>query len=71
MIKFKKPESLDGAKLRDELNAAGVVISYEMESVADDGEGNLYLDINENDVATATLIVSNHSGGTLTNQGGN
>lgn len=62
MIKFRKPESLDGAKLRNELNAAGIVISNEMESVADDGEGNLYLEIDENDIEKALDIVKRHQG---------
>ena len=62
MIKFIKPEKLNGEQLRDELNAVKIKISKKPDSVVDDGQNNLLLDINENDEIKAAEIVAAHIG---------
>ena len=62
MIKFIKPEKLNGEQLRDELNAVKIKISKEPDSVVDDGQNNLLLDINESDEIKAAEIVAAHIG---------
>ena len=70
MISFNKPINLDGAKLIDELIAAGIAIigNDEIAHLGKtppnvDGEGNLWLDIAEADKTKATAIVAAHNGG--------
>jgi hypothetical protein len=65
MIQFIKPENLNGAELRDELNANGVAISDDPFSVKLEGDGSLWLDIAEADKAKATPIVAAHNGTTV------
>jgi hypothetical protein len=62
MIQFTKPTNLNGAELRNELNANGVAISNDPFSVKLEGEGSLWLDIAEVDKAKATPIVAAHNG---------
>jgi hypothetical protein len=64
MIKFDKPQNLNGAELRQELNNIGVQISNEPTSVEVDGDDNLWLDIASEDEAKAKVIVDNHNGTT-------
>jgi len=65
MISFTKPTNLNGIELRDELNAGGVAISYDLDVMVVDGNGNLLLDISESDTAKATPIVATHNGTTV------
>lgn len=65
MIKFSVPTNLNGAELRQELNAAGISISNDNFAVILDDEKNLWLDIAEADKAKATLIVAAHNGTTI------
>jgi hypothetical protein len=62
MILFTKPTNLNGAELRDELNAGGVTISYNPDTVVIDGNGFLLLDIAESDTAKAESIITAHNG---------
>ena len=62
MITFNKPENLNGAQLRDELNAGGVKISNDRNAVCVNGEGKLELDIKINDQVKAAEIVAEHIG---------
>ena len=62
MIQFTKPINLNGAELRNELNANGVAISDDPFSVKLEGDGSLWLDIAEADKAKATPIVAAHNG---------
>ena len=62
MIKFTKPENLNGAELLTELNAGGVVIT---KPPSIDGNNNLWLDIAEANKAKATPIVAAHNGTTV------
>ena len=59
MIKFNKPENLNGTELLNELNAAGIKIT---EPPSIDGNGEMWLDILEKDQATAAPIVAAHNG---------
>jgi hypothetical protein len=65
MIKFTRPEILDGAVLIAELQAAGIKVAADSSKVVAphiDGEGNLLLDIAVKDQAKAAEIVANHKG---------
>jgi hypothetical protein len=62
MISFTKPVNLNGTELRDELNAGGAAISYNLDAMVIDGNGNLLLEIDQKDVAKATPIVAAHNG---------
>jgi len=59
MIKFNKPENLNGAELLAELNAAGVEITNPPEI---DGAGDFWLDIEAKDQTKAESIVAAHNG---------
>ncbi len=59
MIKFDKPENLNGAELILELKSAGITINQSPEI---DGEGNFWLHVSEEDKDAAELIVSAHNG---------
>ena len=61
MITFTKPQNLNGTELRDELNAAGVSISYDKFSVNIDDDV-LSLDITETDKIKAVGVVAAHNG---------
>ena len=62
MIKFDKPENLNGTELKAELNAAGVKI---VNSPLIDGNGDFWLDIAAKDEAKAKPIVAAHNGTTV------
>ena len=61
MIKFDKPQKLNGSELLDELNAGNVAIST---PPLLDGNGDLWLDIAEKDKSKADAIVGLHQGTT-------
>ena len=65
MIKFNKPTNLNGAELRQELNATGVTISNDLNSVTIDANGDLWLDIASKDEAKAESVVEAHNGTTV------
>lgn len=62
MIKFDKPENLNGAELLAELNAAGIKIT---EPPLIDGNGEFWLDISDKNKSTAESVVANHNGNTV------
>lgn len=62
MIQFTNPANLDGAKLREELREAGVVITDAMASVTLDDNKILWLDIAQKDAAKAQTVIENHLG---------
>jgi Na+/citrate or Na+/malate symporter len=69
MITFDKPNNLDGAKLIDELLAAGVAIIGNDDIAhlgktppAIDGNGKLVLSIAAKDEAKAKTVVAAHNG---------
>ena len=61
MQTFTKPTNLNGAELREELNAAGIAITNKRSAVQLDGE-TLFLDIAEGDAEAAEAIVAAHNG---------
>lgn len=61
-MKFNTPKSLNGSQLRKELTAAGVSISDTNDSIEVDGNGDLWLDINDSDKIKAKAIVEAHIG---------
>jgi len=62
MISFNKPIKLNGAELRQELNDAGITISFELGSVIDTADGLLWLDIADKDKQAAAVVVAAHNG---------
>ena len=64
MIKFNKPNNLNGTELRQELNAAGVKITDKPLSVRVDNN-DLWLDISNKDEAKAQVVVDAHNGTTV------
>ena len=69
MIKFTKPENLDGTKLTNELIAAGIKILSNNRATETgfaapmlDGNGDLWLDIDAKDETKAAEVVANHQG---------
>ena len=70
MISFNRPEKLNGFQLNEELIAAGVKLKkaanplpnqvYEAPSI--DGNGVLWLNINEDDAEKAAKVVAAHIG---------
>jgi hypothetical protein len=61
MQTFTKPTNLNGAELRQELNAAGVNISNDKSAVVLDGDV-LFLDIATKDKTKALAVVAAHNG---------
>ena len=65
MIKFTKPQNLDGAILIQELQAAGVTVAADISGIAApfiDGNGDFFLDIQAKDQSKAATVVANHQG---------
>jgi hypothetical protein len=64
MIKFTTPEKLDGQLLNDELIAAGITILTQRQDgfvfPYMDGNGDLFLDIDEKDKNKAAKVVADH-----------
>ena len=65
MIKFNKPQNLNGSELIDELNTAGVAING---LPLIDGNGDFWLDVSEADKAKAEAVVAAHNGTTVAPQ---
>jgi hypothetical protein len=59
MIKVTRPTNLNGTELLAELNAKGVSIT---EPPLLDGNGELFLDIAEKDLAKAEEVLAKHNG---------
>ena len=61
MLIFKKPENLNGAELVAELANVGIVVNDKTSPRIND-DGDLVLDMSEEDKAKATPIVAAHNG---------
>lgn len=61
MIKFDKPENLNGAELLAQLKVAGVKVNEDTSPFID-GNGDFWLDIKQADQAKASTIVAAHNG---------
>jgi hypothetical protein len=62
MIKFNKPENLNGAELLDELAAVGIVLDKDLQSPLIDGNGDFWLDVASKDKSKAEAVVAAHNG---------
>lgn len=62
MIKFNKPENLNGLELINELKSAGVNIDR---PPLIDGNGDFWLDIESTDESVALSVVTSHNGTTI------
>jgi len=62
MIKFDKPQNLNGTELLTELNDAGVNIT---ESPSIDGNGDFWLNVALKDKSKAEAIIAAHNGTTV------
>jgi len=66
MIKFETPKKLNGQQLNDELLAAGVkLLQYRNNELCFpcvDGNGDLFIDIDDKDIKKATEVIKNHIG---------
>jgi hypothetical protein len=65
VIKFTKPEQLNGSQLRKELRDAGVEIRDGEGSILIDGDKMLCLDITKSYEAQAAAVVAAHIGNTV------
>jgi len=65
MIKFNKPENLNGAELLDELAAVGIVLDKDLQSPFIDGNGDFWLDVDISNKAQAELVLAAHNGTTI------
>lgn len=59
MFQFEMPESFEGVQFLAELDAAGIVINSDTSPLLD-ADGNLWLGINESDVAAAQEVLDSH-----------
>jgi len=65
MIKFDRPNTLNGALLIEELAAAGVNVKADISGIKApfiDGNGDLYIDILVKDKPKAVAVIANHNG---------
>lgn len=65
MIKFNKPENLNGSELLDELAAVDIVLDKMEQAPVVESDGSMWLDINPIDEAKAAAIVAAHNGTTV------
>lgn len=68
MIKFNKPENLNGAELLDELAVVGIVLDKINQAPLIDGNGDFWLDVKKTDEAKAAAVVAAHNGTTIAPQ---
>lgn len=62
MIKFKKPENLNGKELLTELAAVGIVLIPIEQAPVVDSNNDMWLDIKPEDEAKAAAVVAAHNG---------
>jgi len=65
MIKFKKPENLNGKELLDELASVGIVLVPIKQAPVVDSNDDMWLDISEADKVKADKVVAAHNGTTV------
>jgi hypothetical protein len=65
VIKFDKPENLNGAELLDELADVGIVLDKFKQAPLIDGNGDFWLDVSEADKSKAQAVVAAHNGTTV------
>lgn len=67
MIKFNKPENLNGQELIEELELAGIIVTPDNSNIKApliDGNGDLWIDISLEKESEAALIIASHNGTT-------
>lgn len=62
MIRFAKPENLNGAELLDELAEIGIVLDKVRQAPFLDDDNSLWLDIKKLDSDKAALVIAAHNG---------
>ena len=65
MLRFDRPENLNGAELRNELRAAQIIVSDDINFLRDDGQGNLFIGISASYKDKAAAVVAAHNGTTV------
>ena len=65
MIKFQKPNNLNGEQLLDELAAVGIVLDKLTQPPMIDGNGDFWLRIEAKDESAAAAVVAAHNGTTV------
>jgi hypothetical protein len=65
MIKFDKPQNLNGLELLNELAAVGIVLDKMEQAPVVESDGSMWLDINTADKAKAATVVAAHNGTTV------
>jgi hypothetical protein len=65
VIKFNKPENLNGLELLDELAAVGIILDKMEQAPLVESDGSLWLDIKPADEAKAAAVVATHNGTTV------
>ena len=65
MLRFDRPINLNGRELRDELKAAGIPVSDDLNYLRDDGQGSLFIAVSESFEAKAAAVVATHDGTTV------
>lgn len=62
MIKFDKPENLNGSELLDELAEVGIILDKVKQPPFVDGNEDFWLDVKPADEAKAKPVVAAHNG---------
>jgi hypothetical protein len=65
VIKFDKPENLNGAELLAELAAVEIILDPITQPLLLDGNGDFWININPADEAKAAVVVAAHNGTTI------
>jgi hypothetical protein len=65
VIKFNKPQNLNGAELLDQLAAVGIILDPKTQRPLIDGNNDFWLDVSEADKAKAEAVVAAHNGTTV------
>jgi len=68
VIKFDKPTNLNGSELLSELQAVGIVLDITTQAPLIDGNGDLWLYINQSDEDKVEAVVAAHNGTTVAPQ---
>ena len=62
MLKFDKPQNLNGSQLLDELAIVGIVLDKLTQAPLIDGNGDFWLDVKPADETKAAAVVAVHNG---------
>lgn len=65
MIKFDKPENLNGSELLAELAEIGIILDDKTQAPLIDGNGEFWLDVTPKDATAVAEVVAAHNGTTI------